>query len=77
MAFSFELKLTISPERYGAISAGPKQEHEIRHKQINAKHNAAPKKRFKLFILCIYKLFKLSHGFIETITSSLPNMSSP
>ena len=25
MAFSFELKLTISPERYGAISAGPKQ----------------------------------------------------
>ena len=27
MAFSFELKLAISPERYGAISAGP--EHSL------------------------------------------------
>ena len=29
MAFSFELKLTISPERYGAISAGPKHKYRM------------------------------------------------
>lgn len=27
MAFSFDLGLAISAERYGAISAGPEQEH--------------------------------------------------
>lgn len=34
MAFSFELKLAISPERYGAISAGP--EHHSGRPHDNA-----------------------------------------
>ena len=29
MAFSFELKLAISPERYGAISAGPEHYFDV------------------------------------------------
>lgn len=32
MAFSFELKLAISSELYGAISAGP--EHSLSHSMI-------------------------------------------
>ena len=46
MAFSFELKLAISPERYGAISAGP--EHSLIE---TAKENDLDPYRYLVWLL--------------------------
>lgn len=64
MAFSFDLGLAISAERYGAISAGPEQHRGIDMMQ------ACPR-QIKIHIVIHYSLMELK---VESIKSQLQSL---